>query len=76
MSAKQRHSKDPLFPLAIALSGLSLLTKVWVNYEPLPKNTFIIKVNDNDYYSLVKEEVDYDPSKTEALIVSSLKIND
>ena len=43
---------------------------------PQPKNTFIIKVNDVDYYSLIKEEVDYDPSKIETLKVSSLYIND
>ena len=63
VTAKQRHAKDPLFPLAIALSGLIPLTKVWVDYLPHPKNTFAIKVNDYDIYSLVKEEVDYDPTK-------------
>ena len=42
---------------------------------PQPKNIFIIRVNDTDYYSLVKEEVDYDPTKTEALRVD-LKVND
>ena len=67
VSAKQRHSKDLVFPLAIALSGLIPLTKVWVNFESLPKNTFIFRVNDADIYSLVKEEADYDPSKTEKL---------
>ena len=75
VSAKQRHNnKDPLFPLAVALSGLPPLTKVWVNYEPQPKNTFEIKVNDAEIYSLVKEEVDYDPTKTEELFVE-LKVN-
>ena len=41
---------------------------------PQPKNTFIIRVNDIEYYSLVKEEVEYDPTKTEKLSVF-LKIN-
>ena len=53
------------FPLTIALADLSPLQKVWVNYEPLPKNTFEIKVNDEDLYHLIKEEHDEDPSKTE-----------
>ena len=42
----------------------------------MPKNNFIIKVNDEDIYSLIKEEVDYDPTKTETLNVQSLKVND
>ena len=62
VSVKQRSPGDPIFPLAIALSGLHPLTKVWVDYLPLPKNTFLIKVNDADVYTIVKEEVDYDPS--------------
>ena len=49
---------------------------MWVTYEPLPKNCFTIKVNDEDIHSLVKEEVDYDPTQTEALTVYSLKVND
>ena len=76
VSARQSHSQDQLYPLAIALSGLHPLTKVWVDYEPQPKNTFTFRVNDNDIYSLVKEEVDYDPSKTETLRLESLKINE
>ena len=75
VSAKQRHSQDPVFPLTIALINLSPLTKVWVDFEPLPKNTFIFRVNDNDIYSLVKEEADYDPTKTETLFID-LKVND
>ena len=76
VSARQRHgSQDPLLPLAIALSGLAPLSKVWVEYVPLPKNTFIFRVNDADIYSLVKEEADYDPTKTETLTVI-LKVND
>ena len=71
----RKNPGEPLFPLAIALNGLHPLTKVWVDYLPLPKNTFVIKVNDADIYSFVKEEVDYDPSKTEALCVT-LDIND
>ena len=62
VTAKQRNPGDLIFPLIIALSGLYPLTKVWVDYLPLPKNTFIFRVNDADVYSLVKEEVDYDPS--------------
>ena len=76
VTTKQRDSsEEPLFPLSIALSGLSPLEKVWVDFEPLPKNNFIIKVNDNSIYSLKKEEVDYDPTKTETLCVN-LNIND
>ena len=30
----QRNSQDPLLPLAIALSGLASLSKVWVDCEP------------------------------------------
>ena len=51
------------------------LTKVWVDYEPQPKNRFIIRVNDADFYSLVKEEADFDPTKTELLFVG-LNINE
>ena len=40
-----------------------------------PKNRFVIRVNDADIYCLLKEEVDYDPSKTEELYVY-LNIND
>ena len=70
VSARQRlGSQDPLLPLAIALSGLAPLSKVWVEFLPQPKNTFIFRVNDADIYSLVKEEADYDPSKTETLQV-------
>ena len=68
VSAKQsKNLQEQLLPLAIALSGLLPLTKVWVDYLPYPKNTFILKVNDGDIYNLVKEEVDYDPTKTETL---------
>ena len=76
VTARQRHnSQDPLLPLAIALSGLFPISKVWVNFEQWPKNTFVFRVNDADVYNLVKEEVDYDPTKTETLRVS-LKVND
>ena len=41
VTANQRKNPgDSLFPLAIALSGLSPLSKIWVNYEPKPKNKF------------------------------------
>ena len=63
VSANSRKNPgESLFPLAIALNGLHPLTKVWVDYVPLPKSTFVIKVNDADIYSFVKEEVDYDPT--------------
>ena len=75
VTAKQKNPKDPVFPLAVALSGLPPLSKVWANYEPQPKNTFSFKVNDADIYSLVKEEVDFDPSKTETL-TTNLNVND
>ena len=64
VTARQRQSGDQLYPLAIAIRGLHPLTKVWVTYEPLPKNNFIFRINDEDFYSLVKEEVDFDPSQT------------
>ena len=57
------------------MNSLDPLTKVWVDYEPLPKNTFIFRINGYDIYSLVKEEVDYDPTQTETLNVK-FKIND
>ena len=75
VTAKQQNSKDPLFPLTIALSGLPPLAKVSVNYHPYPRNTFAIEINGSDIYNLVKEEPDYDPSKTETLRVD-LFIND
>ena len=68
VTARQRSSNgDPLLPLAIALRGLNPLTKVWVDYLPQPKNSFSIKVNGDDIYNLVKEEADFDPTKTEQL---------
>ena len=48
---------------------------MWIDYEP-QKNTFTIKVNGEDIYRLIKEEIDFDPSKTETLKVKSLKVND
>ena len=74
VSAKQRHSGDLIFPLTVAISGKSPLTKVSVEYEPQPKNIFQIRVNDYNIYSLVKEEVDYDPTKMETLFVN-LRVN-
>ena len=46
------------------------------DYLPPPKNQFIIKVNGEDYYALVKEEFDFDPSKLEIFKCKSLKLND
>ena len=76
VSTKQQHSKESPFPLAVAISGLYPLTKVWVDYMPMPKNIFKIKVNDEDIYNLIKEEVDYDPTKTETLYLNGLLLND
>ena len=42
---------------------------------PPPKNEFSIKVNGYDYYTLVKEDIDYDPSKVETLKCESIKLN-
>ena len=76
VNTKQRSNHgNPLFPLTLALSGLNPLSKVWVEYLPLPNNTFVIKVNDADVYILPKEEVDFDTSKTEQLSVW-LDVND
>ena len=75
VTTKQRHnSQEPLLPLLITLSDLPPISKVWVNFETHPKNNFIFKVNDADVYSLVKEEVDFDPSKIETLSVA-LNVN-
>ena len=41
----------------------------------MPKNIFVFKINGEDIYSLIKEEVDYDPTKTESLKLD-FKIND
>ena len=68
VTARQSQgSTEPLFPLAMALNGLDPLHKVWVDYQPYPKNNFIVRINDDDYYKLVKEELDFDPSQTEVL---------
>ena len=48
---------------------------MWVDHESKPKSKFVIRVNDGDIYRLPKEEVDYDPSKTERLGVE-LKMNE
>ena len=75
VSARQRSPGEPIFPLTIALSGLHPLSKIWVDYEPQPKNKFTIRVNDADFYSLVKEEANFDPTKTDTLFVG-LNINE
>ena len=48
------------------MSGLGSLQKVWADYLPPPKNQFLVKVNDFDYYTLIKEELDYNPTKFES----------
>ena len=76
-TAKQKQgSQNPLFPLVIAVSDLPPVKKVWVDYLPPPKNEFILKVNDFDYYTLVKEEIDFDPSQIESFKCLSLKLNE
>ena len=63
VNVKQRNSsEDSIFPLIVAINGLTPLVKVSVDYEPQPKNSFTFRVNDEDIYSLVKEEADYDPT--------------
>ena len=63
MTAKQRKgSKNPLFPQSIAVTGLAPLSKVLADYQPPPKSQFVIKVNGEDYYSLVKEDLGADQS--------------
>ena len=77
VTAKQRHgSQNPLFPQSIALSNLAPLQKVWADYLPLPKNEFLIKVNDFDYYTLVREEIDFDPTQIELFKCEKLVLND
>ena len=43
---------------------------------PPPKNKFQIKVNGEDYFSLVKEELGADLSQVEVFKCQSLKVND
>ena len=43
---------------------------------PPPKNQFVLKVNDCDYYTLIKEEVDYDPSQFESFGCVKLVLNE
>ena len=47
-----------------------------VDYEPLPRNTFMFKINDADVYILPKEEVVFDPNKIETIEVADFKVND
>ena len=76
VTAKQRQgSKTPLFPQSIAVNGLAPLSKVWADYLPPPKNQFILKVNDFDYYTLVKEELDLDLIQVEVFKCKSLQVN-
>ena len=58
----RKGSQNALFPLIVAPSDLYPLKKVQANYLPPPKNVFDIRVNDADYYDLVKEALDFDPS--------------
>ena len=70
VSAKLTNSsRDPLFPLTLELSDLPPLTTICVNYEPHPKNQFAVLINDQDYYTLIEEEVDFDSTNNETLDV-------
>ena len=60
----------------MAVSDLAPISKVQADYLPPPKNAFSIKVNDSDYYNLVKEEPDFDPSQIEWFKCRSLKLNE
>ena len=42
---------------------------------PPPKNEFVVKVNDYDYYTLPKEDIDFDPSVIDLFKCGSLKLN-
>ena len=46
------------------------------DYHPPPKNQFLVKINDEDYYILPKEDVDVDLSSVELFNCKSLKVND
>ena len=48
---------------------------MWADYLPPPKNKFVVKVNDDDYYNLVKETIDFDPTKLEIIECESIKLN-
>ena len=77
VTSKQRQgSKNPLFPQSIAVSGYDPLKKVEADYQPPPKNQFSIKVNGDSYYNLVKEDIDFDPSKVEVFGCTSVILND
>ena len=76
-TAKQKQgSQNPLFPQVIAISDLAPVKKVWADYLPPPKNEFILKVNDFDYYTLVKEEIDFDPTQIELFKCEKLVLNE
>ena len=62
--------------MSIAVSGLAPLSKVSADYLPPPKNQFEIKVNGQDYYTLVKEDSEFDPFKVELFKCEILKLND
>ena len=73
MTAKQRKGASiSLFPQTIAVSGLGPLTKVFADYQPPPKNKFLVKINDYDYYTLAKEDVDVNLNTVELFNCRSL----
>ena len=61
--------------MTIAPENLAPIENIEATYEPEPKNCFSVKVNGRDIFNLPREEVDFDPSRTENLEVQ-LKVND
>ena len=64
-----------MFPLTISIRGYEPLAKVSADYFPPPQNKFDLKVNDDSYFTLVKEESDFDPSLVELFKCDSLRLN-
>ena len=60
----------------VAVSGLAPLSKVEADYLPPPKNQFVVKVNGDEYYTLVKEDLGVDLSQVEFFKCENLKVND
>ena len=58
----KKGAQNVNFPLTIAIVGLAPLSKVEADYLPPPKNQFIIRVNGDDYFMLLKEDLGFDPS--------------
>ena len=77
VTAKLRQgSQNQLFPQSVAMVGLAPLAKVEADYLPPPKNQFIVKINGDEYFTLVKEDLGVDLSQIEVFKCDSLKVND